>query len=559
MKVAIYARYSSDNQRDASVADQIRVCRVFAEREGWLVADEFRDHAVSGATLLRPGFQALMRRALDREFHVVLAESLDRFSRDQEDTAGLFKRLTFLGVRVVTLAEGEITHLHVGFKGTMNALFLKDLADKTRRGLRGRVEAGKSGGGLCYGYRVVRSVAGTTITTGEREIEPGEAAVVERIFREFVGGASPKQIAKRLNQGGIKGPFGAQWNPSTIHGNGARGTGILNNELYVGRLIWNRLRYIKNPDTGRRVSRLNPRSEWISKEVPALRIISNELWENTKRRQDATRRVLASATSIVRARRPQYLFSGLTKCGVCGSGFVLKSRHRLSCFGACDKGTCTNHLSIRRGEIEARVLHALQEKLLRRDLFEEFCHEFTREVNRLRMAASASVTSTERELCRVQAEIGKLIQALKDGVPASIVKDALIALDAQQAELRARLDRSVQPPPLLHPNMADLYRDKVTQLARGFQHEESRTAAAEALRGLIDAIVLTPQQGELKIELQGNLAAMLKAAQAQSTDSSLAPLGRWGDSGDARSPGDDDLVQIMLVAGAGFEPATFGL
>jgi site-specific DNA recombinase len=559
MKVAIYARYSSDNRRDASVADQIRVCRVFAEREGWLVADEFRDHAVSGATLLRPGFQALMRRALDREFHVVLAESLDRFSRDQEDTAGLFKRLTFLGVRVVTLAEGEITHLHVGFKGTMNALFLKDLADKTRRGLRGRVEAGKSGGGLCYGYRVVRSVAGTTITTGEREIEPGEAAVVERIFREFVGGASPKQIAKRLNQGGIKGPFGAQWNPSTIHGNGARGTGILNNELYVGRLIWNRLRYIKNPDTGRRVSRLNPRSEWISKEVPALRIISNELWENTKRRQDATRRVLASATSIVRARRPQYLFSGLTKCGVCGSGFVLKSRHRLSCFGACDKGTCTNHLSIRRGEIEARVLHALQEKLLRRDLFEEFCHEFTREVNRLRMAASASVTSTERELCRVQAEIGKLIQALKDGVPASIVKDALIALEAQQAELRARLDRSVQPPLLLHPNMADLYREKVTQLARGLEHEESRTAAAEALRGLIDAIVLTPQQGELKIELQGNLAAMLKAAQAQSTDSSLAPLGRWGDSGDARSPGDDDLMQIMLVAGAGFEPATFGL
>ena len=172
------------------------------------------------------------------------------------------------------------------------------------------------------------------------------------------------------------------------------------------------------------------------------------------------------------------------------------------------------------------------------------------------MAASASAMATERELGRVQAEIGKLIQALKDGVPASIVKDPLIALEAQQTELRARLDRSAQPPPLLHPNMADLYREKVTQLARGLEHEESRTAAAEALRGLIDAIVLTPQEGELRIELQGNLAAMLKAAQAQNTGASLAPLGRWGDE---RSPGDDDLVQIMLVAGAGFEPATFGL
>ncbi len=156
MKVAIYARYSSDNQCAASIADQLRVCREFATRQGWTIINEFTDHALSGATLLRAGFQALMRNALNQRFDVVLAEALDRFSRDQEDTAGLFKRLTFAGVNIVTLAEGDITHLHVGLKGTMNALFLKDLADKTRRGLRGRVELGNSGGGLCYGYKVTR-------------------------------------------------------------------------------------------------------------------------------------------------------------------------------------------------------------------------------------------------------------------------------------------------------------------------------------------------------------------------------------------------------------------
>src|SRR6201991_1727505 len=158
MKVAIYARYSSDNQREASIADQMRVCRSFAERQGWTIAQEYSDHAVSGATLLRSGFQALLRDALNRRFDVVLAESLDRFSRDQEDTAGLFKRLTFAGVNIVTLAEGDITHLHIGFKGTMNALFLKDLADKTRRGLRGRVEDGKTSGGICVGCDVVRQL-----------------------------------------------------------------------------------------------------------------------------------------------------------------------------------------------------------------------------------------------------------------------------------------------------------------------------------------------------------------------------------------------------------------
>src|SRR5215813_5664480 len=92
------------------------------------------------------------REALQKKVAVVMAEALDRFSRDQEDTAGLFKRLTFAGVNIVTLAEGDITHLHIGLKGTMNALFLKELAEKTRRGLRGRIELGKAGGGVNFGY-----------------------------------------------------------------------------------------------------------------------------------------------------------------------------------------------------------------------------------------------------------------------------------------------------------------------------------------------------------------------------------------------------------------------
>ena len=144
MKVALYARYSSDNQRDASIEDQLRVCRLHAEKQGWTVVDSYTDRAISGASLLRPGIQELISDAMRGKFVVVLAEAMDRLSRDQEDIAGLFKRMAFGGVRIVTLSEGDVTHLHVGLKGTMNALFLKDLADKTRRRLRGRVEDGKS-------------------------------------------------------------------------------------------------------------------------------------------------------------------------------------------------------------------------------------------------------------------------------------------------------------------------------------------------------------------------------------------------------------------------------
>jgi site-specific DNA recombinase len=167
--------------------------------------------------------------------------------------AALYKRLRFAGIPIITPAEGEITELHVGLKGTMNALYLSDLANKTRRGVRGRVEAGMSGGGNSYGYDVVRKVgADGELVRGERRINPDEAKVVVQIFEAYAAGRSARRIAHDLNAKGIEAPGGGSWGASTISGNRARGTGILNNELYVGRQIWNRLRYVKDPDTGRR-------------------------------------------------------------------------------------------------------------------------------------------------------------------------------------------------------------------------------------------------------------------------------------------------------------------
>ena len=137
---------------------------------------------------------------------MVIAKSLDRFSRDQEHIAAFYKQMTFAGVSVVTLAEGEITELHVGLKGTMSALFLKDLAQKTHRGLEGRVRAGRSAGGLSYGYRVIRQFqADGTTSAGMRVIEEAEATVVRRIFTDYAGGLSPRTIARALNQAKVPG------------------------------------------------------------------------------------------------------------------------------------------------------------------------------------------------------------------------------------------------------------------------------------------------------------------------------------------------------------------
>ena len=127
LRCALHARYSSDQQRPASIEDQFRVCRERAEREGWKMVGTYRDSAISGdSVILRPGVQALLEDARRGAFEIVVAEALDRVSRDKADVALLYKHLRFAGVMIVTLSEGEISELHVGLKGTMNALFLKD-------------------------------------------------------------------------------------------------------------------------------------------------------------------------------------------------------------------------------------------------------------------------------------------------------------------------------------------------------------------------------------------------------------------------------------------------
>src|SRR5271167_2698787 len=117
VRAAIYARYSSDLQSAASIDDQLRLCRERLAREGWTLAETYADRAISGATAFRPEYQRLLDDARRGRFDVVLAEALDRLSRDQEDVAALHKALSFWGIAIVTVAEGEINEMHVGLKG----------------------------------------------------------------------------------------------------------------------------------------------------------------------------------------------------------------------------------------------------------------------------------------------------------------------------------------------------------------------------------------------------------------------------------------------------------
>ncbi|MCR9152334.1 MAG: recombinase family protein [Rhodobacteraceae bacterium] len=472
-------------------------------------------------------------------------EALDRLSRDQADVAALYNRLSFSGVRIVTLAEGEISELHVGLKGTMNQIFLKDLAAKTRRGLRGRVEAGLSGGGNSYGYDVVRGLAqdGTPVT-GERRINPEEAKIIRRIFSEFAEGHSPKAIAKRLNAERIPGPRGAGWRDTAIRGHRQRGTGLLNNELYIGRLVWNRLRYVKTPDTGKRVSRLNPPEDWIITEVPDLRIVDDALWERVKTRQgeiDATPRVQAiRETRFWEKKRQVHLLTGLLTCGCCGGGFAAVGRDYVACANARKLGTCSQKRSFRRSTLEEAVLQLLRDRLMQPDAVAAFVSEFGREMN----TRNSSVVAERERLATQRTSLARKLDGLYDAIAEGLrtpgLQDKLTALESQLSDLDAKLAAAAPSPVRLHPNLSELYRRKVADLAATLEDPALRQPALELIRGLITRVTVRIAEGGPVLELEGALSAMIHAAQPG-----------WLSG--------VDRCSVEVVAGAGFEPAAFRL
>lgn len=247
-RAAIYARYSTEKQNQASIEAQLRRCREYCDRSGYRVVATCTDSAMSGSTVLRPGFQNLVTGALNKEYDVIVTESLDRLSRDIADLAPLYRTLEFHGVALVTVADGKISPMHVMMQGAYNNLNQRNAAMQTHRQLEESVLKGKIAGGDCYGYRKVLEFddAGKPVT-GKVEVNPKEAEIVNRIFTEYAAGESPKAIAARLNREGIPGPRGGIWTQSTINGNRKRGTGILNNERYIGIYVWNRMRYRPKP------------------------------------------------------------------------------------------------------------------------------------------------------------------------------------------------------------------------------------------------------------------------------------------------------------------------
>ncbi len=287
-RVVIYARYSTDQQNPASIETQLDLGTSFVLERGWTLCETFVDAGVSGASFeTRPGLQAALKGAREGAFDVLLCLTLDRLSRDLEHSAKVLKLLHFHEIELWTVHGGsQVSSMELGLRAVLNSEMLEQVRYRTREGMKTVAKKGRVPGGICYGYSIKRVLgADGEPIRGLRDINADEAGVIVWIYEQYAKGFSPDAIAEKLNKKGVVGPRGLAWRGTAIRGHRQRGTGILNNELYIGRLVFNRLVYRKNPVSERRVSRLNSPEQHIVQEIPALRIVPDTLWKRVKRRQ----------------------------------------------------------------------------------------------------------------------------------------------------------------------------------------------------------------------------------------------------------------------------------
>nr|WP_245324045.1 recombinase family protein [Bradyrhizobium stylosanthis] len=540
-RAAIYARFSTDLQNERSIEDQLSLCQTYADRESLDVVRSYDDRARSGGSLMgRDGLLRLLDDAREKSFDVVVVEALDRLSRDMEDLAGIHKRLSFLGIEIRAVHEGVVNTVLVGLRGLVGQLYREDNAHKVRRGLAGRIKQGLAGGGLTYGYAAISG------RTGERVIVDDQAETIRRIFQEYVEGRTPREIAHELNKDKVSPPRGRVWNASTINGNLERGAGILQNELYVGRLVWNKVRMVKDPDTGKRLSRPNPRSEWQVADVPHLAIITPELFAAAQ-----TRKVERGHTHPCHQRRPRRMLSGLLRCGSCGSGMSTNGRDksgrvRIRCSAATESGTCPDAKTFYLDTVESAVLGGLKAELRAPKVIAEYVRTYLEERKRLAATSNAKRQRLEQQLGQLNREIERLVDAIAKGHgDPSILGPRSTALDAERRRISEELRH--EPPPqkdvALHPAILKQYEEQLGRLEEALANgaRAGDGEAAEAIRDLVETVTVfrDPERtGGVTVEIAGRLNTLL---------------------GETAYPNHVKGVWGKMVAGEGLEPPTPGL
>ena len=418
----IYARYSSHNQREVSIEQQIEACRKHAAEFGLTITDTYEDRAISGRTDNRPAFQRMMRDAEDGKFQYVLAWKSNRMGRNMMQAMVNESRLMDCGVKVF-YAEEDFDDSAAGrfaLRSMMNVnqFYSDNLAEDVRRGLMDNASKCMANGRQPLGYK--RGEGGKVV------VDEPAAAIVREIYTRIASGEMFMDIARDLNRRGIKTQSGSEWNKSSFKV-------LCRNERYRGIYIYGDTR--------------------IEGGIPP--IVDDVLWYKVQE-------VLKVKKSKNRHHCPSdedYLLTGKLRCGKCGGYMIGMSgrsktgdvHHYYACQNRRVGHTCDKK-NIRRDVVEPAVAQAIKQYCLTDDAIEWITDQtiaYWEDEDR-----KLQIDSIENDLSAVQSSISNVMKAIEMGVITETTRDRLIELERQQTDLKSKLALAKEE--IVHVDRKDL-------------------------------------------------------------------------------------------------------
>ncbi|MGN0444196.1 MAG: recombinase family protein, partial [Acutalibacteraceae bacterium] len=399
----IYARYSSHNQRDVSIEQQVNACRKFAEENEITIIAVYDDHAKSGKTDRRPQFQKMMKAAERGEFDVVIAWKSDRLGRNMLQAMMNESKLDSCGVNCMYIEEnfGDTAAGRFAARNMMNVnqFYIENLAENVRRGLYDNAEKCLVTNGLPpFGYKIVDK---------KYAIDTEKAVIVQEIFRRVAEGETNMSIARDLNARGIKTQRGGEWGRSSFHV-------MLSNERYRGIYIYNDIR--------------------VEGGIP--RIIDDQLFYKV---QEAVKMNKQGPGS--RRAGTDYLLTGKLYCGKCGSPMtgIAGTSHtgKMHYYYACTKKrnekTCDKK-NVVKEDIEIAVAKAIREYALNDDSLDNIS-DMILEYNK-KQAESNEIDILKDRLAENEKATKNILKAIEAGIFNNTTQDRLLELEAEQEELK---------------------------------------------------------------------------------------------------------------------------
>lgn len=405
MKAVIYARYSSDNQREESIEGQLRECKEYAERNGILVLQSYIDRALSAKTDNRPEFQRMIRDSAKGLFDTVLVWKLDRFARNRYDSAHYKSLLRKNGVKVVSatesIADGPEGIILESMLEGMAEYYSAELAQKVNRGMReNALKARSNGGTIPLGYRLDEE--------HRLKIDPLTAPVVREVFQRYADGENLRTIIRSLNERGIRTSRNYPFRHSSFNT-------MLKNRKYIGEYHY---KDVIIPDA-----------------VPP--IISKELFERVQERMKKNQHAPARAKA-----EEEYLLTTKLFCGHCGRLMISESGkgrngtiHRYyKCAGAKRRLGC-HKKAVKKDWIERVAVQYTIQRVFQDDLIAQIADELVA----LQGAEDSALPLLRRQLADTERGIENMLNAIQQGIFTSSTRQRLEELENLRAELKSSI------------------------------------------------------------------------------------------------------------------------